>query len=136
MNQNVLKISVILISCLLLAGLAAASNTTQSKDDAKDVTAIAKPNITAINPTSGKIGDTVAFTITGANFSKTSKVYLENESDREAKNINAKDVTSNSTSILTGSFDIPTSTEAGTWIVNVKDNGQTSASKVKFTISK
>ncbi|HWQ63546.1 MAG TPA: hypothetical protein VN429_03950, partial [Methanospirillum sp.] len=68
--------------------------------------------------------------------SKSSKVYLENESNREAKNINAKDVTCNSTSTLTGSFDIPSGTDTGSWIVNVKDNGQTSASKVKFTISK
>jgi hypothetical protein len=136
MNKNVLKISVILISCVLLAGFAAASNTTDSKSDAKDVSALAKPNITSINPTSGKVGETVDFTITGANFSKSSKVYLENESDREAKNINAKDVTSNSTTTLTGSFDIPSGADTGSWIVNVKDNGQTSASKVKFIINK
>lgn len=119
-----------------MSGFAAATNTTDTKSDAKDVSVLAKPNITAINPTSGKVGETVDFTITGANFSKSSKVYLENESDREAKNINAKDIICNSTSTLTGSFDIPSGADTGSWIVNVKDNGQTSASKVKFTVSK
>jgi len=141
MNQNVLKIAVILISCLFLASfVAATSNTTQTstvKDTtSKDVSDALKPTVTAITPTSGKVGENVTFSLTGTEFSKNAKVYLENESNLDAKIINAKDLSSNSTTALSGVFNIPTSTEAGSWTVLVKVDGQTSPSKVKFTISK
>jgi hypothetical protein len=142
MNQNVLKIAVILISCLFLASfVAAASNTTQSKSTAKDSTSkdvsdALKPTVTVITPTSGKVGENVTFSLTGTGFSKNAKVYLENESNQDAKIINAKDLISNSTTALSGAFTIPTGTEAGSWTVFVKVDGQTSPSKVKFTISK
>ena len=136
MNQKILRISAILMICFLFAGFVTASNTTQSKKTGLDVSPNVKPNITAINPNSGKLGKTVNFTLTGTGFSNKAKVYLDNGAIKNPKSIIANDVKSNLSSTITGSFNIPDSSTPGVWNVTIKEAGLVSPSKVTFTITK
>jgi hypothetical protein len=135
MNQNVFKILIILITCLFFFGFVSANNEMESTTQTKEISSGVNPNITEITPTSGKIGEDVPFTLTGIGFSNDSIVYLENELNIFTKNIIVKDVNASSSTSLSGTFNIPSGTATGTWIVKVKDNGLTSLAKVPFTIS-
>ena len=136
MNHKIVKFSAFLVICLLFAGFAVASSTTESNNDNVIISSDGAPNVSAIAPAEGKLGEIVAFTLTGAGFSKNVKVYLDNGNAKDPKDIIANEVNVTSSSSLTGSFNIPDSSKAGTWNVTIKETGKITPSNVKFTITK
>ncbi len=92
------------------------------------------PKVVSITPDSGSLGEKVAFNLTGSDFDKTAKVYLETEVKNKTKTIEAAKNVVSSSSLITGNFKIPTGVPAGDWNVVVKQNGKESTSSVKFTI--
>lgn len=92
------------------------------------------PKVVSITPDSGSLGEKVAFNLTGSDFDKTAKVYLETEVKNKTKTIEATKNVVSSSSLITGNFKIPTGVPAGDWNVVVKQNGKESTSSVKFTI--
>jgi|GEM_PF-5716817 len=92
------------------------------------------PKVVSITPDSGSLGEKVAFNLTGSDFDKTAKVYLETEVKNKNKTIEAAKNVVSSSSLITGNFKIPTGVPAGDWNVVVKQNGKESTSSVKFTI--
>lgn len=136
MNHRMTTCIVLAIVCLFVAGIATVSASPESKTDTRKNLDILKPNITEINPTSGKVGEEVELTITGEGFMDDAEVYLENEEDKDAKIITASDVNQTSQSTLIATLDIPESAETGPWNVYVKENGKTSSSKIGFDIKK
>ena len=136
LNQKILTISAVLIVCFLFAGLATASSTSKPTTNVSAISAGVKENITAINPSTGKLGNTVDFTLTGTGFSKTDKVYLDNGNIKFPKSIIANGVNLTSKDTITGSFNIPKDANTGVWNVTIKQSGKSTPSKVTFTISK
>lgn len=92
------------------------------------------PKVVSITPSSGTLGNKVAFNVTGSDFDKTAKVYLETEVKNKTKTIEAAKNTVVSNSLISGNFKMPTNVPAGDWNVVVKQNGKESSTPVKFTI--
>jgi hypothetical protein len=122
---------------------ATASNTTstvkavkpvQSVNTTKATKVLGDPTVISITPNSGSLGDKVAFNLTGSNFDKTAKVYLETEVKNKTKSIEAAKNDVVSETLISGNFKMPTSVPAGDWNVVVKQKGKVSSSNVKFTL--
>jgi len=122
---------------------ASASNTTstikavkpvQSVNTTKAAQVLGDPKVVSITPNSGSLGDKVAFNLTGTNFDKTAKVYLETEVKNKTKSIEAAKNNVVSETLISGNFKMPTAVPAGDWNVVVKQKGKVSSSNVKFTV--
>ncbi len=107
---------------------------TQTVNATPKAKVLVEPKVVSITPSSGSLGEKVGFNLTGSDFDKTAKVYLETEVKNKTKTIEAAKNVVTSSSLITGTFKIPTGVPAGDWNVVVKQNGKESTSTVKFTL--
>lgn len=133
MDRKMFVIAAVLACCLIFSGVTAAKNTTVNTTSQATKNLVI-PSVSSITPTSGSLGAKVGFNLTGSDFDKTARVYLETEVKNKTKIIEAAKNVVISSSLINGTFKIPTAIPTGDWNVVVKQKGQTSTSNLKFTI--
>jgi hypothetical protein len=135
MDQKLLSILAILLFCSILTGIAVAGST--SGDASTNSTnQSTKATIISFTPTSGKLGETVAFNITGSGFDKSAKVYLKRILTTNLKKVEGKNLSVNSDSHINGTFKIPADYVPGEWEIIVEQKDQTSKFGEKFIIER
>ena len=148
MDRKMLILAALLACCLIIASVSAANTTkvvnsttpaklikpVQSINTTAAAKILVKPTVSSITPSSGMLGTKVGFNVSGSDFDKTAKVYLETTVKNQDKVIAASKNTVISESLINGTFKIPTGVPAGDWNVVVKQKGLVSTSSVKFTI--
>ncbi|MDD1727561.1 MAG: IPT/TIG domain-containing protein [Methanospirillum sp.] len=148
MDRKMLILAALLACCLIIASVSAANTTkvvnsttstkqikpVQSVNTTAAVKVLVKPAVSSITPNSGMLGTKAGFNVSGSDFDKTAKVYLEMTVMNQDKVIAASKNTVISDSLINGTFKIPTGVPTGDWNVVVKQKGQVSTSSVKYTI--
>jgi len=133
MELKLSSILTILLFCSILTGIAVAGSTSGNAST-NSTNQLNKVTIISFTPTSGKLGETVAFNITGSGFDKSAKVYLKRILTTNLKKVEGKNLSVNSDSHINGTFKIPADYVPGDWEIIVEQQNQLSKFGDQFNI--
>ena len=135
MNYRKAVLTTILLACVVCISITAAAGT-QNDTPTTSVVQAGKVTITDVTPLTGKLGEKIAFNITGTNFPESPKVYLEKQVTKNTKTIEGKNLNITTNSTISGTFKIPTDYIPGEWDVVVEQKDQKTKFGTQFNITR